>query len=649
MSKGYGEMQRIISEQEPEKPSTRARATIESMASVEPGKRLRGTPSLKDLHGDLDWVVMKCLEKDRTRRYETVNGMMADIRCFLNHEPVSAAAPTFSYQFQKFYRRNRSVMRVACGAAAVVLFVSVVSVILAVWANVERKKAQVARQETVEAMEVATQETVKGERLADFMLELVDESVPRYLNNGNVSEATQVMEQMSRQAKDMLALAPRAEYRLRFGLMEYYRYLIFDYAAAARQAERADELLSKLADDQLDRSRLDSQILIANVILMGTEDGSETQNKELRRVQELIREARGLVGAYKQSAAKGLALLGRWYWTKKNFVSSEESTAEAIKLFSPDDGGWLPHYARYNRLQLIEEGHAPDTLIELVRSMPELPLSPSPILSQLLWFEFGWLRIGLTARGELELALDFAEDLARQARRASWPAESMLDVEILQYMILAAMGNTDQALKGVMRIGMDPTVSFGSWARAARIAGGLGATVEYDRLRRQGLRRFAVGVENQFCVELAVVMLSLPGSEDILDEGRILLERLKVSDQRNHYSQARLPLIEAMVAMREERFTDAVKFLDGYEMVQKPSSKLVSVVGNMERVRFERRIVKALALAHLENSDVAITAFEVASELRVQILGKTKPHLLSDAILQEAEQVLRAKGWLGEE
>ena len=540
-------------------------------------------------------------------------------------------------------------MRVAVGAAAIVLIASVLSLVLAIWANAERKKAQVARQETVKAMELATQETVKCEQLAEFMLDMVDESVPRYLDNGNISEATELMELMSERATEMLALAPRAEYRLRFGLMEYYRYLIFDYAAAARQAERADELLARLADDQLDRSRLDSQILIANVILMGTEDGSENQNKELRRVLELIEKARKLDGAYEQTLAIGLGLLGHWYWTRENYALSDGSTAEAIKLFSRDDGDWLPRYVRFYRLRLIDSGHAHDTLRELVRSAPELPSSPSPILRGILDWEWRAICRGLVVRGEPELALDYAEDLVRKAKRSSWPHESMLDVEISRCEILAAMGKSEQALDGVMRIGMDPSVSFNSWERAAVIAGALGASVEYDRLRRLGLRRFAVGVENQFCFNLARVVLALPGGEDVLDEGRKLLERFKESDLQNHYSQALLPLIEALLAIREERFRDATEILDGYERVQKRGSKLISHLQNSLIYLQPRSVVKALAVAQLENADDALNAFQAASELSIQRFGTAKPYRLEQAIFQEAEQVLRAKGWLGEE
>jgi len=71
----------------------------------------RGTELPKLIHlvrGDLDWIVMKCLEKDRTRRYETANGLALDLERHLKHEPVVARPPSTAYRVRKFVRRNRS-------------------------------------------------------------------------------------------------------------------------------------------------------------------------------------------------------------------------------------------------------------------------------------------------------------------------------------------------------------------------------------------------------------------------------------------------------------------------------------------------------------------------------------------------------------
>jgi serine/threonine protein kinase len=91
-SAGFGEMQRIIAEQEPEKPSTRLSTMEGAQKSLVAKSRSMDVSALGQLiQGDLDWITMKCLEKDRRRRYDTPNELVADLKRHLNDEPVSAA------------------------------------------------------------------------------------------------------------------------------------------------------------------------------------------------------------------------------------------------------------------------------------------------------------------------------------------------------------------------------------------------------------------------------------------------------------------------------------------------------------------------------------------------------------------------------
>jgi WD40 repeat protein/serine/threonine protein kinase len=100
------EVLRLIREEEPPRPSTRLSTTEELPAiaanrGLEP-KKLNGL-----VRGELDWIVMKCLEKDRNRRYETVNGLAMDVQRYLNDEPVLACPPSAGYRLRKFLRRNK--------------------------------------------------------------------------------------------------------------------------------------------------------------------------------------------------------------------------------------------------------------------------------------------------------------------------------------------------------------------------------------------------------------------------------------------------------------------------------------------------------------------------------------------------------------
>jgi len=122
---GFDEMRRTIREVEPERPSTRIRRLWASKT----GSVKKGDPPdtdarfdpLPTLPVDLDWVVMKCLEKDRARRYETVNGLGQDLRRWLNHEPVTARPPSPAYRVQKWIRRNRITFTAACAVLLALL------------------------------------------------------------------------------------------------------------------------------------------------------------------------------------------------------------------------------------------------------------------------------------------------------------------------------------------------------------------------------------------------------------------------------------------------------------------------------------------------------------------------------------------------
>ena len=147
------EMIRIIREEEPSKPSTRL-STDASLPSLAASRQIEPRKLMALLRGELDWVVMKCLEKQRDRRYETANALSRDIQRYLADEEVEARPPSAGYRLSKFLRRNRGPV-----LAASVVLVSVLgglTGVLAVQAkanrdlsvkNVELAKSQAAVEE----------------------------------------------------------------------------------------------------------------------------------------------------------------------------------------------------------------------------------------------------------------------------------------------------------------------------------------------------------------------------------------------------------------------------------------------------------------------------------------------------------------------
>ncbi len=141
------EVLRRIREVEPPRPSTRLSQSKERLASISAQRKLEPARLTKLLRGDLDWIVMKCLEKDRTRRYETANGLASDVRRHLGNEPVSAGPPTAAYRIAKFLRKHRGAVAVAAAFLALLVGATLLSTVLAVRANREREKATESQKE----------------------------------------------------------------------------------------------------------------------------------------------------------------------------------------------------------------------------------------------------------------------------------------------------------------------------------------------------------------------------------------------------------------------------------------------------------------------------------------------------------------------
>src|SRR5678810_1201609 len=103
----YAEILRMIKEEEPPKPSTRLSESGESLASISAQRHTEPAKLSKLMRGELDWIVMKTLEKDRNRRYETAKDFAADVQRYLGDEPVLACPPSAGYRLRKFARRNK--------------------------------------------------------------------------------------------------------------------------------------------------------------------------------------------------------------------------------------------------------------------------------------------------------------------------------------------------------------------------------------------------------------------------------------------------------------------------------------------------------------------------------------------------------------
>jgi WD40 repeat protein/serine/threonine protein kinase/regulation of enolase protein 1 (concanavalin A-like superfamily) len=150
----WHEMLRLIKEEEPPRPSERL-SSSGSLPSLAAQRQLEPAKLMRLVRGELDWIVMKALEKDRARRYETANGFARDIQAYLADEPVEACPPSARYRLSKFARKHKKALVTTAAFAVLLLAGAVISTLLAVWAMSAERAANQHRIASDRAMQKA--------------------------------------------------------------------------------------------------------------------------------------------------------------------------------------------------------------------------------------------------------------------------------------------------------------------------------------------------------------------------------------------------------------------------------------------------------------------------------------------------------------
>src|SRR5262249_17774642 len=153
----FDEIRRIIKEEEPQRPSVRL-STTATLAKVAEARKTEPAKLSRQMRGELDWVVMKCLEKDRSRRYDTARGLAKDVERVLKDEPVEARPPSAWYRLRKAARRNRAALTVGGVVAAAVVLGTAATLWQASVAREHRAMAAKAEQDRIEADAIAAAE-----------------------------------------------------------------------------------------------------------------------------------------------------------------------------------------------------------------------------------------------------------------------------------------------------------------------------------------------------------------------------------------------------------------------------------------------------------------------------------------------------------
>ena len=259
------EMRRMIRETEPPKPSTRLRTLGDKLPEVAKRRNTEAAALGRVVQGDLDWIVMKCLEKDRRRRYETANGLAMDLRRHLADEPVTAGAPSAGYKFGKFARRHKAALAVAATIAAVLVMATGISV----WQAVRAARAEALAKERLTESESITKFLTGVFRSADPWRDGRTITVAETLDRAVTNLDRDLSAQPARRAQLQTALGWTYQGlglgRQAIPLQEKAR----DYYLATFGPEHPDTLAAmfNLANSYFDAGRLDEALKLREKVL----------------------------------------------------------------------------------------------------------------------------------------------------------------------------------------------------------------------------------------------------------------------------------------------------------------------------------------------------------------------------------------------
>jgi tetratricopeptide (TPR) repeat protein len=243
------EMARIIQEEEPSKPSTRlsmdeATPSLAALRDIEP-KKLMAL-----LRGDLDWVVMKCLEKQRERRYETANGLARDVQRFLADEPVEARPPSAAYRLTKFLRRHKAPM-LAAGVVLLAVLGGIVGTSVGMARALAAEKLANDRLADVEAERDAKEAARKDAvAISEFYVGMFQSAEP--YKDGRTVTVAETLDKATKKLADDLTMPSDARIRLMHTLAGTYRALSLPRQATPLDEKVRDYLLTTTGPESHD-------------------------------------------------------------------------------------------------------------------------------------------------------------------------------------------------------------------------------------------------------------------------------------------------------------------------------------------------------------------------------------------------------------
>ncbi|MDH3429517.1 MAG: serine/threonine-protein kinase [Gammaproteobacteria bacterium] len=317
---GEEAMRAAMLERDPSRPSTRVTQLGDTQDEILKARSTDLHTLRRQLHGDLDWIVMRAIEKDRTRRYETVNALAMECRRFLNHQPVLARPPSPRYLMARFVRRNRRVV-----VASSIALTAIVAGAAA---------ATVGFIRATEAEQEAVLEAEKSRQVSEFLVDLFEVSDPGEAR-GNSITAREVLDRGLESIESDLEDQPQVQATLMTTMSKVYENLGL--------LEVAEELLEKALTRyrEIDQppSKATGHVLheLAGVnVFQGDTDVAEKYELESLEVR------RAVFGEVHETIALGLSNLGIIEYYRANYDKSLALLQESVDMLEATIGADHP-------------------------------------------------------------------------------------------------------------------------------------------------------------------------------------------------------------------------------------------------------------------------------------------------------------------
>ncbi len=295
---GYDEIRRMIREVDPPKPTTRLSSLGQSAQGIAERRHTDVASLAKDLRGDLEWVTMKAMEKDRTRRYASSSELAADIERHLKSEPVLACPPSSVYHVRKFVRRHRMGVGIAAASMLVLIAFAVTTAVQA--RRIARERDRANREASRANLEAAA-----AVQVADFLTSLFRVSDPSEAR-GRALTALEVLDKGAARIRTDLTRNPILQARLLFTMGDVYRNL--------GALDRAEQLLEQTVSIRQNILEPDAPDTLRASSLLGViydlEGKSDVAEKTLTSVLE---KERRVLGENHPNTLKTLANLANLY------------------------------------------------------------------------------------------------------------------------------------------------------------------------------------------------------------------------------------------------------------------------------------------------------------------------------------------------